>query len=116
MAIAYPFLSGCTSMKTVDMPESELQSRIRAGELVEVGEKVQLVTSDGREPEFVVTGIDDNAIYGDGEQIPIDDVVAIKTRRFSAGKTAALAGGAVGAWALIAILVAPALILAAAAP
>lgn len=103
-------------MKTIDLPENELQSRIRAGELIDVGERVRLITSDGHEHDFLVTRVDDESIHGSSNQVQIDDVVAIKTRSVHAGKTALLAGGVVGVWAVVAILVAPAAILAAAAP
>jgi hypothetical protein len=38
---------------------------------------------------------------GDDIEIPIEEVVAIETKEFSAGKTAALAGGTVLLWAII---------------
>jgi len=109
-------ISACTSMRTVDLPENTLQTRIRAGDLIVAGEQVRLVTSDGREYEFLISSVDQESIHGSNDHVQIDDVVTIKTRRIHAGKTALLAGGLVGVWTVIAILVAPALILAAAAP
>jgi hypothetical protein len=40
-------------------------------------------------------------MVGDDIEIPIEEVVAIETKEFSAGKTAALAGGTVLLWAII---------------
>jgi hypothetical protein len=109
-------ISACTSMEIVELPENKLQANIRAGELIVPGEQVRLVTSDGREHEFLVSSVDQESIHGSKDHIQIDDVVTVKTRRIHAGKTALLAGGVIGLWAVIAILIAPAAILAAASP
>lgn len=109
-------LGGCSTMRSVEMPPDELHRAIRAGELLTPGERVQLVTVDGTQAELTVTEIDDQSIRGKDGAVPVDDVVALRTRQVSAGKTTLLVGGAVGMGVLIAVLVAPALILAAAAP
>lgn len=109
-------LGGCSTMKTTEMPPDELHRAIRAGELVSAGERVQLVTTDGTNREFTVTELDDQSIRGADVEVPIDEVVALKTRQVSAGKTTLLVGGAIGMGVLIGVLIAPAAILAVAAP
>ena len=93
--------SGCSTTKPVEMTPQEVQQKISAGELIAVGDKVKIATADGEVHEFEVTAVTSEQIQGDDIAIPIDDVVAIETKEFSAGKTAALAGGTVVVWAII---------------
>jgi len=109
-------LGGCTSMKTLEMSATDLQAQIRAGQLIKVGQRVEFVTTDGKEHRFTVTGIDQQVVDGHKESLQIDDIVGLRTREVSAGKTSLLVGGVVSAWVIIAIAIAPAAILAAGAP
>ena len=114
--ICCTLLVGCTSLQTLDMPADELHASLRSGEINLTGERVRIATVDGTEHKFRVTRVDDVAIHHEKGSVNIDDVVAIQTSEVSAGKTTLLAGGLIGAWVLVAIIVAPAAILAAAAP
>ena len=114
--ICCTLLVGCTSLQTLDMPADELHASLRSGDINLTGERVCIATADGTEHKFRVTGVDDVAIHHDKGSVDIDDVVAIQTSEVSAGKTTLLAGGLIGAWVLVAIIIAPAAILAAAAP
>lgn len=98
-------MSGCSTVKPVEMTPEQVQQKISAGELVAAGDKVKIATSDGEVYDFKVTAVTDQQILGDDINIPIDTVVAIETREFSAGKTAALAGGTVVLWAVIVAVV-----------
>lgn len=103
-------------MQTIEAQPETLHQQIRHETLIQVGDKIAIFTEDEKEHRFIVTGIDSDAIYGADVSIPIDSVVAVQTREVSIGKTALLTGGAIGVWLLIMIAIAPALILAAAAP
>lgn len=109
-------LGGCTSLQRTELEPYELHSAIRSGELLKVGDRVQLVNADGSKLKLTVEEIDDQSIIGKDNIAPIDDVVALETKEISAGKTSLLVGGAVGMGFLIGALLGPALILAAAAP
>ncbi len=85
--------SGCSTMKSAATQPVELQQKIRSGGVVAVGDRVAIVTSDGREYRFVVTDIDNTHIGGKGVQIPIDTIEGLRVREFSAGRTVALATG-----------------------
>ncbi len=115
-AICCTLLVGCTSLQTLDMPAEDLHTSLRSGDISLVGERVRIVTADGTEHKFRVTSVDDVAIHSSKGSFNIDDVVAVQTSKISAGKTTLLAGGLIGAWVLVAVLIAPAAILAAAAP
>ena len=110
-------LIGCTSLQTIEAPPDKLHEQIRHENLVKVGDKVKIVTEDQKEHEFVVTATNENEIRGKDITIPIDSIVAVQTREFSAGKSALLAGGVTASTILlmviIAIAVAPAAILSA---
>jgi len=122
---------GCSNLKTIDAPPEALHERIRQGDLIKAGDSVRIVTEDEREHRFVVTGITTNEIHGkfirpssDGNKIsheevvtiPIDSIVAVKTEEFSAGKSAALAGGISGALILLGMAIASAGFFVAGAP
>jgi hypothetical protein len=109
-------LIGCTSLQPIEAQPDELQDRIRYEQIVAVGDRVRMVTEDGKEHQFKVTSIDANHISGDGVTIPVDTVIALETREISIGKTTLLAGGITGTMLLIFIAIAPAAILAASAP
>jgi len=86
----------CTSMKAVEMPPGQLQEKVAAGEIVKVGDTVQIATSDGQTHRFKVTAITADLVSGKDIQIPVADILAVKTREFSGGKTTALTAGGIG--------------------
>lgn len=121
----------CTNLQPIEASPETLQERIRQGDLLKVGDSVSVFTEDEKEHRFVVTAIDADEIRGrvvnmhtdDADEIreevvtiPIDSVVAVQTREMSIGKTALLAGGVYGIIFLIAMAIAPALILSSAGP
>ncbi|MCK5326664.1 MAG: hypothetical protein KAJ57_11670 [Woeseiaceae bacterium] len=93
--------SGCSSLSPVEMAPEQVQERISEGDIIRVGDTVRLATRDGEIHEFEVTAVTPEQIVGENIDIAIDDIVAVETREFSAGKTTALAGGAVLMWAII---------------
>ena len=93
ITITLLMVSGCTTLKPVEMPPEQLHGRISAGEIIEVGDSVKIVTTDGTVHKFKVSGITADRITGKNIELPIADIVAVETREFSGGKTTALAGG-----------------------
>jgi capsular polysaccharide biosynthesis protein len=89
--------SGCSTVTPVEMTPEQVQKKISIG----VGDTVKIATSNGEVYNFKVTAVTNQQILGDDIEIPIEEVVAIETKEFSAGKTAALAGGTVLLWAII---------------
>lgn len=93
----------------VPTPE-ELQSKIRSEHLIKKGDRVEIHTADSRTYGFYVGSVDDEEITGwivksgstDHFIIEINDIVALKTKEFSGGKTVLLADGmAVGALGIL---------------
>jgi hypothetical protein len=103
-------------MQQVELPAEELQAQIREGTLIRPGDRVRLVTEDEQEYRFEVTSVDRQWIGGDDIRVPIDEVIAVRTREFSKGKTALLAAGSAGTVYLVILGISSAAILAAAAP
>jgi hypothetical protein len=107
-------VTACATVEPIEAPPEELRRLITEESLLEPGERVQLVTSDGVRHKFRVSAVDLDAgvVRGFEAEVPIADLVAVETRKVAVGRTAALAAGLyVGIGAIIAIAVAPALIL-----
>lgn len=104
----------CTTLESVAVPADELQSQLRAGMLVKPGDRVRLVTADETVHRFRVTEVssEQGVVIGRNERVLMDEIVAVETREVSVGRTALLTGGVgVGAAILIAIAIAPAILL-----
>lgn len=115
-------LAGCTSMRTVDRGTDD-----STPPAVEVGDRVRVVTRDGRELEFTVTRIDGDVLVGGksknqargtepGEiRMPFQDVALVQVESFDGWRTAGLVAGSAllvyTAMALVIIAIGPALIL-----
>ena len=94
----------CTTLEPAQLSSEQLHERMSAGEVVHVGDRVKIATADGKRHEFRVTAVTADTVSGEQIDIPIADVVAVETRKFSGGKTAALAGGSVAfIWLAIAV-------------
>lgn len=87
--IAFP-LNGCTIYQPVDGDDDNLPSRIRAGQLISEGDRVEIRTIDDREYRFRVLGVDDDVVRGKAVSVPIDDIADLSVRRYSGQRTAAL--------------------------
>ena len=104
----------CTTLEPVDVQADDLQQQIRAGTLVSAGDRVRLVTADETVHKFRVTevNLDEDTVTGRNTGVPIGDIVALETQEVSVGRTALLTGGVgIGLAMLIAIAIAPAVIL-----
>jgi hypothetical protein len=112
--LAASAIAACSTVKPVEAPPEELRRLITSENLLAPGDRVQLVTTDGSRHEFRVTSvnIDEGLIRGEQEAVPIADVIALQTRKIAIGKTAALAAGLyVGVGVIIAITLAPVILL-----
>ena len=96
----------CTTLRPTEASPADLQRMITQENLFKSGDRVKLVTADGRVHKFRVTQIDvDNGlVIGKQQSVQIADIIAVETREVSVGKTAALAGGLFGIYLIIAIL------------
>lgn len=102
-------LCACTSLRPVEMSSEQLQEQLRRGELVQVGDRIKLVHSDGRHIELTVSAIDSESIAGKHSRVAISDIVTLETREVSTAKTSTLIGGSM-LWMLIILLSIPAIV------
>ena len=84
--------SGCTTFKPVGLESEKLHEQLYAGEIIHVQDEVKIRTSDGIDHKFEVLEIKENRIVGSEVSIPIENIVAIEKREFSAVKTTVLVG------------------------
>lgn len=104
----------CTALQPIEALPDEVQHRILAGRLLQPGDRVRLVTEDEAVHKFRVTEVDieQGLVIGADEAVPVSKIVAAETREVSIGRTAVLVGGVgTGLAVLIAIAIAPAVIL-----
>jgi hypothetical protein len=92
LTIVIFLVSGCTTLRPVELSQSTLQARISSGELIRPGERVLIVTQDGKQYEFKVISIGDGYVKGKDVEIPVKDIELIEQRKVSIGKTALLLG------------------------
>lgn len=104
--LALQLVGGCTSTQRFgDYSPEKLREAIRAGEVVQPGDRVAVRSLGRGEVVFVVARIDQEAIRGTGFAIPIDEIVALEKREFSASRTA---GAGLAGYAIVMMLVAAA--------
>jgi hypothetical protein len=87
--------AGCTTLRPVDGTLDELRSRISAGELLEAGDRVVIVTTDERTHKFRVRRVADGVIEGAADRVRVNHLASLEKREFSRAKTLSLVGGAI---------------------
>jgi hypothetical protein len=87
-------LSGCTSLRVIQKSRSEIQEGLTGGNLVHPGDKVRIITNDGKQYDLKVVSIGNGYVKGQDVDIPIKDIDLIEKRRFSIRKTSLLSGAA----------------------
>lgn len=97
-------LPACSSVRQVELSPDELQAQIRSGGIITTGESVRIILSSGERHNFVVSEITSELIFGEQTSIPIAEIVAVETRQFSMGRTAALAGSTLVAYQIMAAI------------
>lgn len=96
--------AGCTSLQPIAGTPPELQQRIAVRALLEPGDRVLIVTTDGTKHEFTVTAAGPNGIEGKNESVAVDQIASVQKRRFSVARTVWLgvAVGVVVVWGIVA--------------
>ena len=79
--------SACTTMRTVDIPNDQLSMKIESDRMIKVGQKINVITTESKTYNFIVTRITAEKIIGDNVAIPISEISALSTEHFSTGKT-----------------------------
>ena len=98
LAVAALLSAGCTTMKPSQVPPETLRAQIRDGSAVQVGDRVTIITNDGRKFTMAVAALEADAIVGNPEggarvTVPIDNVVALRTREIDVVRTGLAAVG-----------------------
>lgn len=83
----------------------ELQERIASNDLLKIGDRVSIETTDGKTHRFAVTGFDAGIVKGRIDSVSIDQVRHVGKRTFSRGKTIALVAGIVVAGTVLGLVV-----------
>jgi hypothetical protein len=83
-------MMGCTTLRPLEGSPDQLQQAILCGELLEPGDRVRIVTTDGSGHEFRVTQIDADAglVIGEDDSVPVSQIRAVERRTLSVAKTA----------------------------
>jgi hypothetical protein len=102
-------ISGCATLKPVELAPEQLHEKIFSGNVVQEGDNIRVITSDGMRHKFKVKAITKDHIVGKDINIPISDLVALETSEFSGGKTTLLVGGTF-VWMYIILLSIPAIV------
>ena len=90
-------VAGCTSMQT-KAPTDELRQQIRAGGLVDPGDRIRVTMSDGTRQAIEVFRVDEDALHGhtaDGVLVEaeIDDIAVLATEELSITRSVGLGIG-----------------------
>jgi hypothetical protein len=93
-------VAGCTTLQPMEGTSDELRARINSGGLLEVGDRVAIVTDDYATHEFRIRAIRDGIIEGKSDSVPVAHTISVEKRQFSRAKTLLLVGGAVTAVSL----------------
>jgi hypothetical protein len=88
-------LTGCTTLQPFEGAANELQGRINSGGLLQVGDRVSIVTRDDRTHEFRIRAISGGVIQGASDSATVAEVMTLQKREFSRAKTCLLVGGIV---------------------
>lgn len=86
-------LGGCMSMKPVDLSREEVREQVRAGKIVRPGDHISITREDGRTADFEVAQVTDQAVKGDGTEVPIDSIVSLRTRQLDRTRSALVVVG-----------------------
>ncbi len=83
-------------MQTTKAPSDELHRQIRAGGLVDPGDRIQITMSDGTKQMIEVFRVDEDALHGhtangDLVEAEIDDIAVLATEEFSVVRSTAFA-------------------------
>jgi hypothetical protein len=86
--------TSCTAFRPIEGSSDEIQGRVLSGELLAVGERVRLVTSDGRQHRFRIVDVDpvQDVVSGRNDRVRISQITDLARREVSWLRTGALIG------------------------
>jgi hypothetical protein len=91
-------LGGCKTMQAVPHDDlSQLQGQ------VERGDQVEVVTTDGRTLDFIVTEVSADALVGDGVRVQQPEISSLRVRAVSKPRTFGAAFGSAAVTVLVLI-------------
>lgn len=91
-------LSSCTSSRVLRseyLSDTE-QSRLYIAKVLNKGDRVKIITTDGRKLAFKVQAITSEAVIGDKQEVLFSEIVTMEKQQFNVMKTAALVGTMAG--------------------
>ncbi len=90
--------SACTTLRPVQLATDDAKQQITSGQLLKPGDKVRLITRDGKAHEFAITAIDaaEGTVKGHADSVRVADIVTVEKRAPALGKTLGLVLGIVG--------------------
>jgi hypothetical protein len=94
-------LSGCTTLRPVELSQPVIQERIIAGDLIKTGDRVQITTIDGKLHALKVISVNNGTIKGKDIEIAVNDIMQVEKRTASPAKTVFLVVGVLAVVALI---------------
>jgi LEA14-like dessication related protein len=65
-------ISGCTTLRPVDLIPPSLQDRITQGDLIKPGNRVRITTTDEKTYKFRILSVSDGYVKGKDVEIPIN--------------------------------------------
>ena len=105
-------LSACTALRPIADDAGTLQEQLRAGQAVQPGDRVRVLTHDGRSHRLIVASVEDDMLKGRPDtkppsptrtgqaddqkperdevplvEIPLGDIVLVDKQEISAGRT-----------------------------
>lgn len=89
-------LCGCRTMQPV-----EYGNWASLAGQVEAGDRVEVVTTDGRALDFVVVEVTDDALVGQDVRVPRGEIAQLRVEAVSKGRTFGAAFGAGAVWILM---------------
>jgi hypothetical protein len=99
-------LIGCTTLQPISGNRATLPQRLASGEVLKPGDKVDILTKDGKTHSLSVKSVSANAIEGEKESISTDQVALIQKRTLNVEATALAVGlGVVVAAAVVVVAV-----------
>ncbi len=93
LLVACTALSGCTSLRQVQLDKNRLHEEILSGNVVAIGDRIRITTSSGKQLTFRVTDIRDETLIGKKVTVAVRDIEKLESRNFSYAKTGALTSG-----------------------
>jgi hypothetical protein len=83
VSLLFFIVSGCATLRPVDGTPVELRQSITAGELLQSGDRVRIVTEDAKSHRLTVITVEAGLIVGRNKSVPVDQVKYLEIRQSS---------------------------------